>query len=144
MPLATALTGSRVDTWLTHLQIDSVFMGAWDTASGFEVDSEETKYRPGGMADEEVSLGGRVTYSNITVTRIFTEWLAGMHAWMITRVGKARVYIVRYPLTADYVQLARATGAQGTLKRVALPDYDSMGSDAGVVEVEATIDRYWS
>ena len=137
------LTGSRVDTWLTHLQVDSVFLGAWDTASGFSVDSEESKYRPGGV-DYEISLGGRVTYDNITVSRYWDEWLTGMHAWLMTRVGKARIYIVRYPLTADWVQLGRGIGAQGTLKRISAPDYDSMGSDAALCEVEATIDRMWS
>jgi hypothetical protein len=141
----TALTGSRADTYLVQFQVDTVLLGpAWDVTSGWAVDSEEGKYRPGGM-DMEVSLGGRITYDNITVSRIIDEYMVGMHAWLITRVGKARVYIVRYPLTADWVQLGRGVGAQGTLKRVAWPDYDSNGgSDAALVECECTIDRYWS
>ena len=144
-PNATRLTGARADTVLLHFQVDNVHLGAWDTSDAFEADSEEALYRPGGVGDASISLGGRVTYSNITVSRYFgTEWMIGMYAWLLTRVGKARIYLARYPLTADYVQLGRAIGAQGTLKRCASPEYDSMGNDAALVECECTIDRMWS
>jgi len=138
------LTGSRQDTWLTHFQIDNWFLGAWDQFSGGEIDSEEAKYRPGGM-DYEISLGGRVTYGNVTVAKYWENWLSqSLYPWAIGRVGKARIYICRYPMTADFVQIGRGVAYQGTLKRISVPDYDSMGTDVALMEAECTIDRTWA
>ena len=137
-----ALTGSRADTWITHFQVDSTFLGVWDQFSGAAVDSEESKYRPGGY-DEEISLGGRRTFDNITLARYWDDWVNAVYPWLARRAGKARCYIVRYPMTADFVQLGSGLGFQGTFKRVVVPDYDSMGTDAALIEVECTIDRAW-
>jgi hypothetical protein len=137
-----ALTGSRVDTWLTHLQVDATFLGNWDQFSGGETDSEESLYRPGGY-DESISLGGRQTIGNATLARYWDDWITSIYPWLRSRAGKARIYIARYPLTADFVQLGAPHGYQGTLKRVSPPDYDSMGNDAALIEVECTLDRAW-
>lgn len=134
------LTGTRVDTWLVHLAIDNRFLGTWDTFSGGEVDSEEAKYRPGGMS-REISLGGRQTVGNVTISRYWDDQVNGWYPWLQTRVGKARATIIRYPMTADGVQLGRGQSYGGTLKRVQAPDHDSMGSDAALMELEITVDQ---
>jgi hypothetical protein len=51
---------TREDTWLVSLSIDGRDLEVWDKLSGGEVDSDESKYRPGGMA-AEISLGGTIT-----------------------------------------------------------------------------------
>lgn len=135
-----ALTGSRVDTWLIHLTVETTFMGVWDTFSGGEVDSEEAKYRPGGF-DQEISLGGRRTFGNVTLSRYWDDWVNAYVAWLQRQCGKGRVYINRIPYTANWVQLGRPIGYSGTLKRCSTPDVDSMGTDAALIELEATIDN---
>jgi hypothetical protein len=136
-------TGSRTDTWLIHVELDGVFLGPWDQISGGEITAEELKYRPGGQ-DWEISLGGRTTTGNVTVVRFWDEWWTGMYAWAMTRVGKGRGYIARYPMTADWERVGRGQAYQGTLTRLSPPDYDSMGSDVALCEMEFTCDRYWS
>jgi hypothetical protein len=64
MPVAP----TREDTWLITCSVDGRDLGVFDTKSGGELDSEEAKYKPGGMA-AEISLGGSRTYGNLTITR---------------------------------------------------------------------------
>jgi hypothetical protein len=135
----TTLSGSRVDTWVTHVTVAGIFLGPWDQFSGGEADSEEALYRPSGF-DVGISLGGRVTYGNVTVARYWDTWVNGFHKMMLRWVGKQRGLIVRYPFTADWVQLGAPQQYAGTLKRVSTPDVDSMGGDAALIEAEFTID----
>ena len=137
-----ALTGTRVDLWVIYFAVDNASLGVWDQFSGGEVDSEESKYRPGGF-DIEISLGGRRTIGNVTLARYWDDWISSIFPWLQRRAGKARTAISRFPFTADFIQLGPALGWGGTLKRVSPPDYDSMGTDAALIEVETTIDTIW-
>lgn len=134
-----ALTGSRIDTWITHVSVANVFLGPWDQFSGGEVDSEEAKYRPAGY-DQELSLGGRKTFGNVTCARYWDDWVNSFHKWLQSCVGQQRGTIMRYPFTATWVQLGAPVAYGGTLKRVSAPDVDSMGGDAALIEIEFTID----
>ena len=75
---------TREDTWLVTVAVDGRDLGVFDTVSGGEIDSEEAKYRPGGMA-AEICLGGLRTIGNVTVGRYLdtqrdwplVKWLAG-------------------------------------------------------------------
>ena len=134
-----ALSGSRADTWITHIAVANVFLGAWDQFSGGAVNSEEAKYRPAGY-DQEISLGGRRTFDNVTAARYWDDWVSSIYSWLQRAVGKQRGVIVRYPFTADWVQIGRPQTYGGTLQRVEAPEVDSMGSDAALIEIEFTID----
>ena len=55
-----------------------------------KIDSEEAKYRPGGMA-AEISLGGLRTIGNVTVGRYLDsqrDW--PLVKWLASRTGMAR------------------------------------------------------
>ena len=133
------LSGSRQDTWITYVTLAGVSLGPWDQFSGGEVDSEETKYRPAGY-DQEISLGGRKTFTNVTTARYWDDWIASIYRWLQRCVGQQRGFIQRVPFTADWIQVGAPQGYGGTLKRVAAPEVDSMGNDAALVEMEFTID----
>jgi hypothetical protein len=133
------LTGSRVDTWITHVTVAGIYLGPWDQFSGGEVDSEEAKYRPAGF-DSELSLGGRKTFGNVTVARYWDDWVNGFHKMMMRWAGQQRGLIMRYPFTSTWVQLGAPLTYGGTLKRVSPPDVDSMGGDVALIEAEFTID----
>jgi hypothetical protein len=132
-------TTQREDTWLVVLNVGGVDCGTWDTYDGGETDSEESVFRPGGM-DQQISLGGRQTYGNVTMSRHQDDWLRGRVKWLRNQCGRTRVTIGRVPLDYYGLQLGPVEWLGGTLKTVTPPSHDSMGSDASMVEIECTID----
>lgn len=130
---------ASIRVYIQHIgQTAFVNTGVWDKRSGGEVDSEETVYYPGEMADR-ISLGGRVTPGNNTLSRLFRgerdqdnlgKWFAD--------VGKAAVRIVEQPLDINGSAYGRPIVWNGTLKRVTSPPRDSEGTGAAMVEIEVT------
>ena len=129
----------REDTWLTVFNVGGNDMGTWDTFDGGETDSEEAKFRPGGMG-EEISLGGRQTLGNVTMTRHNDDFLNAWTKWLRQQCGRTRITIGRVPLDTYGVQAGPVEWLGGTLKRFTPPTHDSMGGDASLAEVECTID----
>lgn len=129
----------RVDTWLVAVTLQGVNLGVWDSFSGGETDSEESKYRPGGM-NEELSGGGRATIGNVTIARYQDDWLLNLQRWIRSQCGAGRGTIGRVPLNAWKAQIGPPEWYGGTLKAFSPPDIDSMGSDFALVELEWTID----
>jgi hypothetical protein len=131
---------TREDTWLVSLSIDGRDLEVWDTLDGGEIDSEESKYRPGGMA-AEISLGGTRTVGNITLGRNY-DFLRDhpLLPWLIGRVGSGRAVIGRQPLNINRVPQGAPTRYTGTLKTVTPPGVDSMSNDPALIEIEITID----
>jgi hypothetical protein len=131
---------TREDTWLITLSLDGRDMGVWDSKDGGEVDSEESKYKPGGMA-AEISLGGSVSIGNLTIKRYCDrerDW--PVIKWLAGRSGKGRGTIGITPLDVDGVRAGDPLVYTGTLKQVKFPDIDSTGGDAAQLECEFTID----
>jgi hypothetical protein len=117
-------------------------LGVWDKMTGGQVDSDETRYNPGGMAPP-VSLGGRKTVENIVVSRLYR--LARDHDIVqdfINWSGRARVIVSKQPLDIEGNVYGRPIVYNGTLKRYSTPDVDSESSAAGMVEIEVTIEGY--
>ena len=133
------MSTQRQDTWLVVLNVGGVDLGVWDTFDGGESDSEELVFRPGGM-DNQISLGGRQTIGNVTLSRHHDDFIAGRIKWMRQQTGKARATVGRVPMTAGGAQTGTVEWLGGTFKRCTPPPHDSMGSDASMVEVELTID----
>lgn len=131
---------TRADTWLHTVVINNEPLGVFDTGSGFEADSEEAKYRPGGM-DVELSLGGRRTLSNVTVSRYYDIFRDGpLTKWLFNSVGQARGTVSRQAMTFQGQPVGETMWFTGTLKRVNVPDIDSMSNDAALFELEFTVD----
>ena len=131
---------TREDTWLITCSVDGRDLGVFDTLSGGELDSEESKYKPGGMA-QEISLGGTRTYGNLTITRYcdrVRDW--PLIKWLAGRVGAGRGAIGATPLTAFGERAGEPLTYGGTLKVVTPPEVDSTGGDAAMISLEFTID----
>ena len=129
---------TREDTWLISASCEGRDLGIWDTFSGGELDSEETKYRPGGM-ESEISLGGRQTTGNVTIGRYLDrarDW--PLIKWLSTQRGVGRVNIGLTPLAFDGARGGDPLVYTGTLKQTTIPDLDSTGNDATKVELEVT------
>lgn len=113
-------------------------LGTFDTFDGGEIDSEESKYSPGGLA-EQISLGGRKTVGNVTVARLYDLFRDHPNmGWLIGGVGKADVTVTKTSITADRVASGRPLVYKGKLKAVSPPTHDSESSDAARFELEVS------
>lgn len=111
-------------------------LGTFDKQTGGEVDSEETKFAPGGMA-ETISLGGRKTVGNVTVSRLYDlSRDHGNAGWLIAGAGKAEVTVTKTSLDVDGNAWGQPLVYQGKLKAVTLPEPDSESSDPALFELE--------
>lgn len=131
------MTGTRKDMFLVTVQVDGVGdLGVFDTMTGGEVDSDEQKYRPGGMAPP-VSLGGAVTMGNVVLERNFDLERDGpiMHALMAA-AGVAGITASKQPLDLNKVPYGRPLVYTGKLKQAAPPDHDSTSSDPALLHLE--------
>jgi hypothetical protein len=131
---------TREDTWLITCAVDGRDLGVFDTKSGGEIDSEESKYKPGGMA-AEISLGGTKTYGNLTITRYcdrVRDW--PLLKWLAGRVGGTRGAVGITPLSPLGERAGEPLAYSGTFKTMTPPDIDSTGTDAAMLTLEFTID----
>lgn len=132
---------SRQDQYAVTVNVDGRDFGIWDKLSGGEIDSSETKYKPGNMGPA-VSLGGSVEVGNVTVSVLYRlavfQSSADQIHWLIGRVGKGQVTVNRQPLDTDGNAYGKALVYRGTLKTVTPPEIDSESSDAALLEMEIT------
>lgn len=142
----------RQDTWEVSLEIYNNVgklepWEVWDKKTGGEVDSEDVKYYPGGMADP-LSLGGRVTIGNITLQRIYRKGRDhDKVANLMSYVGKNRCVVHQRPLNKNTKDGFTTDGFRdtaitytGVIKRVLVPEVDSEASGASLLEVEIAPD----
>jgi hypothetical protein len=133
---------TREDTVLVTVSVDDRDLGIFDQKSGGEIDSEESKYNPGGMVGE-ISLGGRRTIGNVTCERYYDALRDHpLIGWLATRVGGSRVKVGYVPKDAAGVTRGDPYTYSGTLKTVSPPDADSTGNDAAKWSIEVTCDGF--
>jgi hypothetical protein len=127
---------SRKDQYRLTVSLDGNDLGVFDKMSGGEIDSDELKYKPGGMAPE-ISLGGSVSVGNVTVERLYD--LSRDHQTVkgiIARVGKGAVTVNKQPLDVDGNAYGAPIVYQGQLKTCTPPEVDSEANDAATVQLE--------
>jgi hypothetical protein len=126
----------RKDQHKVSVTVDGRDTGVWDVLTGNETDSEETKYKPGGMAPP-ISLGGSAQIGQTVISRNYT--LERDHAiihWLIDRVGRANVVVTKNVLDPDKNVYGKPLVTRGILKRVTPPEVDSQSADAAMIEIE--------
>jgi hypothetical protein len=133
---------TREDTLLITVSVDDRDLGIFDQKTGGELDSEESKYNPGGMVGE-FSLGGRSTVGNVTVERYYDALRDHpLIGWLAPRRGSGRVKVGCTPKDAAGVVRGEPYTYAGTLKTVSPPDVDSTGNDAAKWSMEITCDGF--
>lgn len=125
----------REDTYSVRVTVAGRDLGTWDKMSGGKVAASETKYRPGGLADQ-VSLGGTRATDNVTVQKLYDANVHDLIQWLFDQVGKGFMVITKQPLDANGARLGKAIVYQGVLNGVTAPDVDSQSSDAALIELE--------
>jgi hypothetical protein len=133
---------TRQDTFRVTLTVDSRDLGVWDKKTGGDVDSNELKYRPGAMGPLQ-SLGGTTVPSNVTLQRNYDKVRDHDNInFLLSRVGGVRATVHQQPLDLDGNPYgSKAVHWHGTLKRVLVPDVDSEGNAAAMLEVEVSVDE---
>ncbi len=129
---------SRQDLYQVTVLVDGVSTGTWDKCEGGEVDSNEVKYKPGGLAPE-LSLGGTVTTSNLTVTRLHIVARDNdLRKSLLGKVGRSLVTVTKQPLDTDGNAVGAPDTYVGRLKKVTNPIADSMTTTAATWALEVS------
>lgn len=130
---------SRLDQYEISVSIDGTpIPEPWDKMSGGNIDSSETKYKPGGMVPQ-ISLGGSVEVSNVTVERLYV--LSRDHALVPTlkaAVGKGVVVVTKQPLDVNGVKFGAPIVYSGKFKQLTLPEPDSESTNAATMQIEVS------
>jgi hypothetical protein len=140
-------SGTRQDTWVVRVHLTPpggavTALGIWDKKTGGELDSDEVKYYPGGMAQPE-SLGGRRTTGNLTLQRIYDRYDDHPKINMLfNSVGKGTITVAQRPMDINHNEIGKAIQWHGILKRVLVPDVDSEATSAALVEIEVSVSGY--
>lgn len=131
---------SRLDQYDISVTIDTTTIpDSFDKMTGGAVDSEETKYKPGGM-QPQISLGGSVTTDNVVVSRLFRQDRdLDVVNTLKGRVGKGDVVVKKQQLNVDGEPVGGALTYKGKLKRIGFPEPDSESSSAGLFEIEVSV-----
>lgn len=129
----------RKDQHRVSVSIDGVKLGVFDVLTGGETDSDELKYRPGGMAPV-ISLGGVVTVGQLIVSRLYKLQRDHLRVhWLLGRVGKGQAVVTKVVLDPDGNAFGKPLVTKGVLKRVTPPEVDSNATgDAATIELEIT------
>lgn len=129
---------SREDQYNVTVSIDGTNLGTFDKMEGGEIDSEETRFKPGNMGPH-VSLGGSIIVGNVTVTRLYD--LLRDHpqvAFLKGRVGKGVMVVAKQSLDVNGNAFGKPVVYTGRFKMLTLPDVDSESADPAFMELEMT------
>jgi hypothetical protein len=125
--------GQREDLYRVRVRIQGtdgkVYTATYDGMDGGDATAKETKYRPGNGTEDEQTLGGANSISNITVTKLMDATDYSWLSWLISQNGKAKMWISKQPLDIDGNPWGTALGYFGRLNGVN-PPKTSSGSDA--------------
>ena len=128
---------SRSDQYLVTAEWEGLGpLGVFDKFTGGEVDSDEQKYRPGGMQNP-VSLGGAVTMGNVTIERLYVLERDHVIAHqMLAGVGVNGIVVTKQPLDLNKVPYGRPLVYSGKVKQCKPPEHDSTSSDPAMLSIE--------
>jgi hypothetical protein len=132
----------REDMADIRVTVDGVPYGdSWYSVEGGNLESDDSKIRPGGMGDE-VSLGGPASRDDVTVaiplTDVVTTWHKQLEKKVIedapTKVAYTFLNRLKQPIGVSHT-------VTGTLKGATIPDMDTGSSDAAMYELVVSCDE---
>lgn len=137
MPNYYRSDNGRVQVSVPGVALDTT---SWDAASGGDVTASSTNYSPGGM-QPSIALGGIPTRSNMTVERIWSDFLIGIFRDLDAACGES-------PITISYTVLRNGIAVPGStisytgvLTGVQRPNYDSSSAAEAKLQLTADLNR---
>jgi len=132
-------SGSREDLYVVTVSVDfqgeTRRLGTFDTFEGGEVSAEDTKYARGGLAEEE-SLGGRRHVGNVTVARLYDDFMQQQEPWLDSTVGKGWWTVTKQPLDESGNSFGTPRVYRGKCINMTPPNHDSMSSGEARISFE--------
>lgn len=125
---------------LVTVAVDGTPLGTWTTKTGGKLDSDEVKFRSGGM-DDQVALGGPATRDNVVVSREYDTYMQTKLAFLENRVGTGSMTVTFTPLGNNKTQSGPAVTYGGILKSVSTPDADDNASEVAMIELELSVNQ---
>ncbi len=110
------------------------YVKSWATLEGGDLESEDTKTRPGGMVPQ-VNLGGPTTRTDATVTRPYTAELHP-HIVDLENVGGQGAMSITYNILGANAQtIGTPVTLTGILKNVTRPNWDSNATGTAMLSL---------
>lgn len=132
---------TRQDTFRVTIQIKDpengnlINFGVWDKKSGGAVDSDQYKYKPGGM-QPQISLGGSRTIEDLTISRLYRHERDHVELQrLINWTGRATVTVSQHVLDLDGNVFGSPIVWVGLLKTCTPPAHDSESTDPAMIEL---------
>jgi len=129
------VTYIREDQADIRVQVNGVAYGeSWATASGGNLEADDSKTRPGGMG-REVTIGGPASRDDLEVEIQLDDVVLGWHRALenVLGVGEAKIAITF--LAPDRTPTGQTMTMVGVLKAVTLPDMASDSGDVGMYKL---------
>jgi hypothetical protein len=128
----------RQDTWLVTCVLEGKDLGIFDKKSGGEVDSDENKYPLGGMLGE-ISLGGRKTIGELTISRYYdADRDDPLFGFLNAQVGAGVATVGVVPLDFHGNPQGGPVVYSCTLRTFTPPEVDNESQDAAMLELVFT------
>lgn len=127
---------SREDQYNVTVRVGGIDLGTFDTMTGGEADSEETKHRPGNMGRQK-AYGGPQTVENVVVSRVYElDRDEPLMSRLLPLRGRSDMTVVKMSLDVDGNPWGTPWVYTGKFKRVGPTEPDSESTDVGMFELE--------
>lgn len=128
----------RQDNHRTTLTVDGVYLGAWESKTGGDSDSNTVQWQQAGMAGQ-ISLGGAQITANVVLSRLEDAEILAVKKWLRSRSGRGVGTVTEQPLDGEGVPYGDPDVYQCVLKRVKGSDRNSNSNTAAEFEVELEV-----
>lgn len=129
---------SRQDQHRTTLSVDGVYLGAWESKTGGDSDSNTVEWQQAGMAGQ-VTLGGAPMTANVVLSRLEDAEILAVKKWLRSRAGKGIATVTEQILDDEGFPTGDPDVYQGLLKRAKGSDRNSNSNTAAEFEVEIVV-----
>lgn len=128
----------RQNNHRTTLTVDGVYLGAWESKTGGDSDSNTVQWQQAGMGGQ-ISLGGAQITANVVLSRLEDAEILAQKKWLRSRSGKGVCTITEQPLDDEGVPYGDPDVYQGVLKRAKGSDRNSNANSAAEFECEVEV-----
>lgn len=129
---------SRQDQHRTTLSVDGVYLGAWESKTGGDSDSNTVQWQQAGMAGQ-VSLGGAPITANVVLSRREDAEILQFKKWLRGRAGKGKATVTEQLLDDEGFPIGEPDVYVGVLKRAKPSDRNSNANNAAEFECEIEV-----
>lgn len=117
---------------VSGLGVGLPYVASWAMLEGGDLESEDTKIRPGGMLSQ-VNLGGPTTRTDATVSRPYSTDLHPFMKPLEDRAGNQSMQITWTAMNASKQALGNVVTLTGILKNVTRPTWDANATGAAML-----------